>query len=47
MKETQAVILTYLSAKGLPPQDSQLMHNQMLKADQPYIHCHSEIMNNE
>lgn len=36
--------LTYLLAKGLPPQDCQILHSQMLKADLPYIHCHSDKM---
>lgn len=34
---------TYLWATSLPLQDSRLTNNQMLKADQPYIHCHSVV----
>jgi hypothetical protein len=37
-------MLTYLSATGLLVQDYHLVNNQMLKADQPCIHYHSETM---
>lgn len=33
--------LTYLLAIGPPPQNFRLKRNQRLKADPPYIHCHS------
>lgn len=46
-KKTSKQILTYLSATGLPPQDCRSVHNQMLKADPPYIRCHSDTTKHE